>query len=1529
MLLGEVPAAFRAGVQDILLIAFALACAEFLGTETPIGIDVEGHGRAEELGADVDLSRTVGWFTAKYPVALSVSGLAWAQVVAGDAALGAVIKDAKEQLRALPDPLTYGLLRYLNPDIEMAESDPTIGFNYLGRLGAAAAEVSDELWRLSQQSLTLTGITSVLPIPLAHTMELNAATAENEAGPRLQANWSWAQSAVDESQITELSRLWSDALAGICAHVRAGGGGWTPSDIAPARLSQQQIDELCRQYPIADILPLTPLQQGLLFHASSARGGDDLYAMQMDFTITGALDPHRVREAVHAVVRRHPNLAARFYQQFEEPVQVIPADPVVPFQYVDLDGGAVVDGEERVQRLCTAERAAVCDLAHQQPFRAALIRTAPDRHRLILTNHHIVLDGWSTPILLREMFAGYYQQWLPAAASYRSFLSWLAHRDLDAARAAWGQLLAGFDTPTLVGLPGRVSPGGRGVASLRVPEQTTRALTELARSRHTTVSTVLQAAWVQLLMYLTGQHDVVFGTAVSGRPAELADAESMVGLLINTVPVRANISASATAADLFDQLQSAHNCALEHQHLALTDIHRVAGHDQLFDTLFVYENYPVDTAELSGEHELAITDFTIHESTHYPLAVVAAPGAELNLRVEYDTDVFDAANIQTLVERLQRILAAMTADPTRQLSSIDLLDQSERARLDEIGNRAVLSQPATPMSIPALWAAQVAHTPEATALTCQGASMTYQELDEASNRLAHLLVEQGAGPGACVALLFSRCAEAVVAILAVLKTGAAYLPIDPAHPEARIGFMLADAAPIAALTAAELADQLAGQDLVIIDVEDPRTQTFPSTELPAPSPDDIAYVIYTSGTTGVPKGVAITHHNVTRLFESLDVGLQLAPGQVWTQCHSYAFDYSVWEIWGALLHGGRLVVVPESVAASPEDLHALLVGEEVSVLSQTPSAVGMIWPQGLESAALMVGAEPCPVDVVDRWAPGRLMLNVYGPTETTVYASISAPLRADSRVPPIGMPVPGTALFVLDGWLRPVPAGVVGELYVAGRGVGVGYVRRAGLTATRFVACPFGETGARMYRTGDLVCWGTDGQLRYAGRADQQVKIRGYRIELGEVQAVMAGCAGVQQAAVIAREDRPGDKRLVGYVTGTTDPATVRATVAQQLPAYMVPAAVMVVEALPLTVNGKLDTRALPAPEYHDADRDYRAPSTAVEKILAGIYAQVLGLEQVGVDDSFFELGGDSVLAMRLVNAINQAMDTHVAVRTLLLAPAVRGLSQRLNRPDSAVEIVPVEVLKESAGVPLCCIHEGNGQSYAYRGLGDYLDCPIIGINQVPQDGEAQYQSIRDMARSYADRLQAVYPDGPYNVLGWSFGGPVAQALAVELHRRGYVVGRLILVDPVLRTDSTEGNHSDHEEQGESRLLDLFLRSSRINIPEQSAPLTYRQAEELIREQGKVVEFVLPPKQIFEFAVQNHNFNQSLLREHVPEIFDGDMVIFSAARRAEEEELCDPDNWRPYVTGDITVYPVDCEHDEMMTPEKLNLYSEKLKLLLA
>ncbi len=898
--------------------------------------------------------------------------------------------------------------------------------------------------------------------------------------------------------------------------------------------------------------------------------------------------------------------------------------------------------------------------------------------------HHIAADGWSITPLVADLgvayadrCAGRAPQWAPLAVQYVDYTLWQraqfgdlddSHSRIAAQLAYWQDALAGMperlQLPTDRPYPPVAEQRGASVA-VDWPAQLQQRVRGLAAEYNATSFMVVQAALAVLLSKISASSDVAVGFPIAGRGDPALD--ELVGFFVNTLVLRVDLGGDPTVAELLARVRQRSLAAYEHQDVPFEVLverlnpTRSLAHHPLVQVLLGWQNN--DPAAGLALDDLQVTQMPIDTHTarmdlSFSLAerfTEAGEPAGIGGTVEFRTDVFDTATIDTLIERLHKVLAAMTADPGQRLSSIDVLDADEHTRLDELGNRAVLTQPATPaVSIPALFAAQLARTPQAVAISCGERSWTYREVEEAANRLAHLLAGQGAGPGQCAALLVERSAQAVVAMLAVLKTGAAYLPMDPAHPPARIAFMIADAAPIAAITTAGLRSRLDGFDLPVIDINDPAVDTQPSTALPAPAADDIAYLIYTSGTTGVPKGVAITHHNLAHVAQSTPTHLPAA--QVWTQCHSFAFDFSVWEIWAALLGGGRLVIVPEEVTGSPDDFHALLVREQVNVLTQTPSAVAALSPQGLESVAVLLGGEACPAEMVDQWAPGRVMVNAYGPTEATVYASMSAPLTPWSGAAPIGAPVSTAALFVLDEWLRPVPAGVAGELYVAGRGVGCGYLRRSGLTASRFVACPFGGSGARMYRTGDLVCWRADGQLQYLGRADDQVKIHGYRIELGEIQTVLAGLDGVEQAVVIARDDRLSDKRLVGYVTGAVDPAGVRAALAERLPAYMVPAGVVVLDALPLTVNGKLDTRALPAPEYQDGER-YRAPTDAIEEILAGIYAQVLGLERVGVDDSFFDLGGDSILSMQVV-ARARAAGVTCRPRDIFVEQTVARLAQ-------------------------------------------------------------------------------------------------------------------------------------------------------------------------------------------------------------------------------------------------------------------------------
>ena len=1037
------------------------------------------------------------------------------------------------------------------------------------------------------------------------------------------------------------------------------------------------------------VLPLTRGQLDIWFAQETGQLGTE-WQLGLFVRIDGPVERDALEWAIRRVVQEAEPGRATFFEVNGQVFQRAIDDPDAKLEFYDVSRSSDPAQEAREIAL-SIERG---PMPFNGPlFKFALFRTRLDEYYLFACCHHIVADG-SGLALAGQRVASVYSAIVSGAPIPPSLfgslqdlvdceLEYETSNDYLEDQAYWTRNLPEESGPHYR-LPEAASErkADELSASVRLDPVLLRQVEELSRVWNVPRSSVITAACALLVRgWCAEGSEVVLDFPVNRRVRP--ELKTLPGMVAGVVPLVLSVSPESTVAGFCQYVDTRVREAVQHQRFPVQALERKArrrGPLQPADRLSV--NFLPATFTMAFGGAAASASYTNPGPVGdgFGLLFLSA-GDQLFLSTMGAGQPFSNFDVSDLAGRLQQVLVAMTADPGRRLSSIDLLRGGDRAELDGWGNRALLTQPATTsVSVPVLFAAQVARAPEAVALTCGERSWTYRELDEAANRLAHLLVAQGAGPGQCVALLLSRSAEAIVAMLAVLKTGAAYLPIDPAAPAARIEFTLADAAPMAAITTTRVAERLDGHEALVIDVDDPRIGSYPCTDdLPVPAADDIAYTIYTSGTTGVPKGVAITHCNVTQLMGSLDPDLA-APGQVWSQWHSLAFDISGWEIYGALLHGGRLVVVPESVATSPADFQALLVDEKVSVLCQTPSAVGILSPESLGSVTLLVGGEACPPDVVDRWAPGRVMINEYGPTETTMWVALSAPLTASSAVVPIGSPVPGAAFFVLNGWLRPVPAGVVGELYVAGPQLACGYLGRGGLTASRFVACPFGGPGERMYRTGDLVYWGADGQLRYLGRADEQVKIRGYRIELGEVQAALAGCAGVAQAVVVAREDRPGDKRLVGYVTGTADSAEVRSALAERLPAYMVPAAVVVLEALPLTVNGKLDKRALPAPEYQDAEH-YRAPSSPTEEILAGIFARVLGVERVGVDDSFFDLGGDSLSAMRLVAAVNTSLDAGLAVRTLFEAPTVAGLAPRIG--GDADRRKPLVAGERPAVVPL------------------------------------------------------------------------------------------------------------------------------------------------------------------------------------------------------------------------------------------------------
>ena len=897
-------------------------------------------------------------------------------------------------------------------------------------------------------------------------------------------------------------------------------------------------------------LPLTREQLDIWLAHQTGHSGTE-WQLGLFARIEGAIRRDAFERAMRQVVREAEPVRAAIFEVDGQVFQRAVDYPDVELAFYDLTSSRQPVQEARgiaasIQRT---------PMPFTGPlFKFALFQTWDDEFYLFACAHHIVIDGTGIGLVFNRL-ATVYSAIVSGTTIPPSFfgslqdlirceLEYEASSDYLEDQAYWTSNLPPERGPHFR-LPHAAGEGDPYLPSapVRLDPVVLRRVQKLSQEWKMPQSSVITAACALLVRGWGGEGpEVVLDFPVSRRVRP--ESKRFPGMLAGVVPLVLTVSPESPVAGFCEHVDTRIREALQHQRFPAQALERKAHRrgpgqpDGRVSVNFVPAKVTLDFAGLEGSasqgNPAIVGGFGL---------IFAGAGDQISLTTAGVAQPFSNFDVSDLARRVERVLVAMTADPGRSLSSVDLLNEAEHARLEGWGNRAVLARPApTPVSVPVLFAAQVAATPEAVAVVDQNRSLTYREVEEAANRLAHLLAGHGVGPGDVVGLLLSRSAQAIVAILAVLKTGAAYLPMDPGLPAARIGFMLTDAVPMAAITTADLADRLDGHDLLVIDVNDPRISDYPGTALPVPAADDIAYLIYTSGTTGTPKGVAITHHNISQLLASSGWFTATAEQAV-TQVHSYAFDSSVGEIWGALLHGGRLVVVPESVARSPEDFHALLVAERVSVLTQTPSAVGLLSPEGLESVTLEVGGEACPAELVDRWAPGRVMINGYGPTETTVVAAVSAPLTAGSGVVPIGSPVAGAALFVLDGWLRPVPAGVVGELYVAGGGVGCGYWRRAGLTGSRFVACPFGGAeapGTRMYRTGDLVWWGADGQLVYVGRADEQVKIRGYRIELGEIRAALAGCEGVEQAAVIAREDRPGDKRLVGYVVLDREMSLVR-----------------------------------------------------------------------------------------------------------------------------------------------------------------------------------------------------------------------------------------------------------------------------------------------------------------------------------------------------------------------------------------------------
>ncbi|WP_326812222.1 amino acid adenylation domain-containing protein [Streptomyces scopuliridis] len=1347
-LLHRVPAAYRTRTNEVLLAALARTLRGWTGRDR-VAIDLEGHGR-EELFDDIDLTRTVGWFTSLYPVALALPpGEEWR----------GSITSVKEQLRAVPDRgIGYGALRTLGAsaapgapataaDALRALPDPRISFNYHGQFDVVGQEYGGQgdggrggdngLYRAE---LPDAGGDRSGRERRSHLLDIVGGIQDG----RLTFAWTYSPGLHHEETVRRLADAFADELAGFVAHcAEPGAGGCTPADFPLVDLTQDEVDRLAGDgRDVEDVYPLTPLQAGMLFH-TLAEPDAAAYLEQFACVLDGVTDPDALARAWQRVVDRSDALRISVaWQEVERPVQVVHRHVRLPVRVVDWTGCPEDERAAKVAEALADERERGLDLGTTPLTRVLLARLPGGRTQVVWTFHHLLLDGWSSAALLSDVIAEYAslhnapEATVPATprGPFRDYLAWLADRDHAEGRAYWRERLAGFTEPVALPYdrPAAWAHRGRSTARVEVPLTPAAAsrAAGFARRHRITLNALVQGAWSLLLAHHGGVRDVVFGATVSGRPAELPGAEEILGLFINTLPVRVDVDPDRPLVAWLRDIQERASEARQHEYVALRDVeNELPPGAGLFESLVVFENYPVD-GDAAARHGIALLDVDAIEATNYPLTLIAGAAASagaaendgLSMTLAYDPGLFDATTADRLAAHLARMVEELAAGPDGVLGDIAPLSAYESLRAARWGMGVAAPQP---QPLGEWFARRATEHPDAPAVACGGEELSYRELDRRANRLARLLRARGVRGESPVAVLLPKSVEWVVAVLAVVRAGGVYVPVDPAWPTDRLRYVLEDCgagvlltdrqhvrrmpAGVGAALLVAVDDPAVAEELALLPVLPPRV-AVPVTAA--------AYVIYTSGSTGRPKGVVVPHTGLTSLAASLADGCAADGSARVLQLASPGFDASVLELLLAFGGGGTLVLPSSDGPLAGEELARVLEEGRVTHALVPPTVLGTI-PQGRapELRTLLAGGEACGPDLVERWAGGgRTMVNAYGPTETTVVATMSGAL-APGGTPPIGGPVSGAAVSVLDGRLRPVPVGVPGEMYVAGAAVARGYLGRPGLTASRFVADPSG--GGRLYRTGDLARWRSDGQLEYVGRADDQVKVRGLRIELREIEAVLARHESVARAAVTVREDRPGVKRIVAYVVPEpggayvvperrTDaaPGTLRAAAPQplpeampetlpqapspealrafagaSLPEYMLPTAFVTLPELPVNASGKIDRAALPAPGPAADRAPHTPPRTETERTLCRIWADVLGTDQVGVHDSFFELGGDSILSIQVVSRARRA-GLELYSRDVFVGQTVAGLAAEMDAARDSATPAPVGEDSEAGPLP-------------------------------------------------------------------------------------------------------------------------------------------------------------------------------------------------------------------------------------------------------
>ncbi|KAF1072469.1 MAG: Linear gramicidin synthase subunit D [Pseudomonas citronellolis] len=1246
-LLGPALHAQRLQINDLLLTALARALAAWSGEDTAL-VEVEGHGRdAFDDEPALDLSRSVGWFTSLYPLRLAAAGEP-----------GAVLRANRALRQRLPRAgIGYGLLRYLSGHAEelRALPAPRVTFNYLGQLDQAFADAD------FQPAAEGVGHSQPLDASLGNALVI----AGRVLGGELELQLTYASSQFERADIDELQALLRAELQALSGWCLSHPAPLSPDDVPLAGLDQAALEALALPAAeIEDLYPLSPMQQGMLFHALDVPGSA-LYVNQLRVDLDG-LDPERLLAAWRQVIARHASLRSGFLASAgHAPLQFVRRSVELPVRQLDWRGQA---DAAALDALAEAERGQGFDLAAAPLQRLALVRLGERRYHLLWTCHHLLLDGWSSARLIGEVLALYHGQRLPAVGGqFRDYIGWLAEQDPAQGERFWRERLAGFDEPTLLATAcasGYREQPLREVAS-HLDAANSARLASFAREQKVTLNTLLQGAWALLLQRYCGQRSVTFGATVAGRPTGLAGAQDSLGLFINTLPIVQAPDDGQAVGDWLRQLQALNLDVREYEHSPLFDIQRWAGRagQALFDSLIVFENFPMDAAlNVPSGSALRILGQHPVDGTNYALALVASAGECLDVRYTYRADRFSAEQVEQLRGHFEHLLWQLSEDASQPLGRLTLNDAPARQALLTRFNQTAAEFPAE-QALHRLIERQVAATPQAIAVRYGEQQLDYASLDARANQLAHWLRGQGVGPDVRVGVVAERSLELVVALLGILKAGGAYVPLDPDYPRERLAYMLQDSGVRLLLTQQHLRDSLPASEATLFCLDsqwsslDGLPQQAPAV---AVAPQNLAYVIYTSGSTGQPKGAGNSHQALVNRLHWMQKAYALEACDRVLQKTPFSFDVSVWEFFWPLLTGASLVLAAPGAHRDPAALRQVIVEAGISVLHFVPSMLQAFIAAGeLEQCPslrqVMCSGEALPYELQQQFRQRHAarLHNLYGPTEAAIDVSYWACEVEDARqVVPIGRPIDNLRLYVLDARLEPLPQGVIGELYIAGIGLARGYHARPGLTAERFVADPFDPAGGRLYRTGDLARQREDGAIEYSGRIDHQVKVRGLRIELGEIEARLQARPQVAEAVVVARAGV-----LVAYVVGSAEPEALRRALQAELPDYMVPARIVSLERMPLSPNGKLDRKALPDPQLAAAPRQYLAPVSELEVELVGIWQHLLQVERIGVADDFFELGGHSLLLTQLGLTLRQRLGLELPLHRLFELSSIQALA--------------------------------------------------------------------------------------------------------------------------------------------------------------------------------------------------------------------------------------------------------------------------------